>query len=81
MADAIIELAEESEDTELEGVELLASYFDVVVTNTEEGEKVTFIPKPNIADMFDGRHLRGVTVPEPVGVDALLDACSGNPPS
>jgi len=53
MAEAIVRLAEENEETELEGVELLASFFDVIVTDTEEGERATFIPKPNIADMFD----------------------------
>ena len=47
MADAIIELVEESEDDaveELEGVELLVSYFNMV--------NGVAIPKPNIADMF-----------------------------
>jgi len=53
MAEAIVQLVDDIEETELEGVELLASFFDVVVTDTEEGEKATFIPKPNIADMFD----------------------------
>lgn len=53
MADAIVKLVDEIEETEVKGVELLASFFDVVISSTEEGEKATFIPKPNIADMFD----------------------------
>jgi chaperonin GroES len=53
MADAIIQIADENEETELEGVELLASFFDIAVTETAEGERAAFIPKPNIADMFD----------------------------
>jgi len=52
MADAIVKLVEETEETDLKGVELLASFFDVVPA-TAEGETVVFIPKPNIADMFD----------------------------
>ncbi len=53
MAEAIVQLVDDIEETELEGVELLASFFDVVVTDTDDGKKATFIPKPNIADMFD----------------------------
>ena len=51
MADAIIQIADENEETELEGVELLASFFDIAVTDTDNSERAAFIPKPNIADM------------------------------
>lgn len=60
MADEIIKIAEENEETDLEGVELLASFFDVTVTLTEDGEKLTFVPKPNIADMFDENTLNEI---------------------
>jgi len=53
MADAVIKIAPENEESDLEGVELLASFFDVAVTDTSEGQQTAFIPKPNIADMFD----------------------------
>lgn len=60
MADAIIELVEEDKETKLEGVALLASFFDVVITPTAEGNTATFIPKANIAGMFDDNTLMEV---------------------
>jgi chaperonin GroES len=53
MADAIIEVVEKETETDLEGVGLLASFFDVAVSQTAEGEVSTFIPKANIAGMVD----------------------------
>ena len=48
----VIKLIEEQEETELEGVELIASYFEIV--------QGVFIPDPNIAGRFDEDTLRAV---------------------
>ena len=69
MADAIIELVEESEDDaveELEGVELLVSYFNIV--------NGVAIPKPNIADMFSEETLMKVGECVCDGYQADLDS-------
>ena len=69
MADAIIELVEESEDDaveELEGVELLVSYFNIV--------NGVAIPKPNIADMFSEETLMKVGSNVCDGYQADLDS-------
>jgi chaperonin GroES len=69
MADAIIELVEESEDDaveELEGVELLVSYFNIV--------NGVAIPKPNIADMFSKETLMKVGSNVCDGYKADLDS-------
>ena len=69
MADAIIELVEESEDDaveELEGVELLVSYFNIV--------NGVAIPKPNIADMFSEETLMKVGANVCDGYQADLDS-------
>jgi chaperonin GroES len=52
MADAEIQIIEAQEEADLEGVELLASFFDI------SGEN--FIPKPNIADNFTKQTLMEV---------------------
>ena len=52
MAHEEIQIVEEQEEAVLEGVELLASFFDVA----RDG----FIPKPNIADMFTKQTLMEV---------------------
>lgn len=75
MADAIIELVEtEEEETELEGVELLASFFNVAVNAGPEGNRVTFIPKPNIADLFDNNTLMDIGSNVVNGFQADLDS-------
>lgn len=67
MADAIIKLVEtEDKGTELEGVELLASYFTL-----RDGFA---IPKPNIADMFDKDTLMEVGSNVADGYQADLDS-------
>ena len=69
MADAIVELVEvEEKETQLEGVELLASYFDV-----RDG---VAIPKPNIADMFSEDILMQVGSNVSDGYQADLDSMS-----
>lgn len=60
MAETTIEIIKEEKESKLGGVELLASFFDVAVTITPDGERATFIPKANIADMFDGNTLMQV---------------------
>lgn len=60
MADQQIEIIEEEKETTLEGVKLLASYFSVQATLTQDDERLTFIPKANIADMFDDNTLMEV---------------------
>jgi chaperonin GroES len=52
MADAEIQIIDEMEEAELEGAELLASFFDF--------DGVNAIPKPNIADMFTKQTLMEV---------------------
>lgn len=69
-----IELIESEEETELEGVELLASYFIVITTASEEGGKSTFIPKPNVADMFDNNTLADIGANVLNGYNADLDS-------
>ena len=69
MADAIVELVEaEEKETQLEGVELLASYF-----NVRDG---VAIPKPNIADMFSKDILMQVGSNVADGFQADLDSMS-----
>jgi len=71
MADAIIQLVEENEETSLEGVNLLASYFTRTESNTETD---VFIPKPNIADLFDDDTLLKVGANVIEGFDADLQS-------
>ena len=67
MADAIIKIVESEEDvTEKEGVDLLASYF------IAQGD--VFIPKTNIADMFDSNTLMEVGRNVTNGYQADLDS-------
>lgn len=70
MADAIVEIVESEQDefegTDLEGVALLASYFIF-----RDG---VFIPKPNIADMFDKNTLMEVGQNVTNGYQADLDS-------
>lgn len=69
MADAIIELVKDDDKkTELEGVELLASFF-----SAREG---VFIPKANIADMFSEDVLMQVGSNVADGYQADLDSMS-----
>lgn len=74
MADQEIQIIEEGEESELEGVALLASFFDVSVTLTQSGEKTVFIPKPNVADMFDNDTLAKVGSNVINGYQADLDS-------
>jgi len=74
MANAIIELVEKETETDLDGAELLASFFDVVVTDGEQGQKVTFIPKANIADMFNDNVLAEVGTNVMNGFNSDLDS-------
>lgn len=75
MADEVIQIIEEEEkETELEGVALLASFFSVDVTRTQDGERVTFIPKANIANMFDNDTLAKVGSNVINGYQADLDS-------
>ena len=79
-----IELIEEVEDeTEEKGVKLLASFFDIQVTLAAsvvgeavepEGERLTFIPKANIADMFSDDTLNKVGRNVTEGYDADLSS-------
>lgn len=74
MADEVIQIIEEGEESDLEGVALLASFFDVSVKQTQDGEKTVFIPKPNIADMFDNDTLAKVGSNVINGYQADLDS-------
>ena len=74
MAEPQIEIIEEEKETTLEGVKLLASYFGVQATVTQEGERLTFIPKANIADMFDENTLTEIGRNVTEGYDADLDS-------
>ena len=72
-----LEIIESAEETELEGVELLASFFDVAITPLEDGSiKATFIPKPNIADMFSDDTLAQIGSNVLNGYNADLDSMS-----
>lgn len=79
MAEPTIKLVEEDEQTDLEGVELLASYFTSQIKPVDpnqqvspEQPKITFIPKPNIADLFDDDTLNKVGANVKNGFDADL---------
>jgi len=66
MADAIVELVQVEDKTDLEGVELLVSFFTV--------SNGVAIPKPNIADLFDDDTLSKVGANVIEGFDADLDS-------
>ena len=70
------ELHEDAEFSELEGVELLASFFDIAITKNEQGESITFLPKVNVADMFDENTLMEVGSNVINGYEADLDSMS-----
>jgi chaperonin GroES len=74
MAEPIIELVQEEKETSKEGVNLLASYFDVAVTVTQDGDRASFIPKANIADMFDNNTLMEIGSNVMDGFDADLES-------
>ena len=75
MAEPIIELVKENKETSKEGVDLLASFFDVDVTQTAQGEvRTVFIPKANIADMFDDNTLMEIGANVMDGFDADLES-------
>jgi len=74
MANQEIQIIEEGTESDLEGVALLASFFSVDVKRTQDGERVTFIPKPNIADMFDNDTLAKVGSNVINGYQADLDS-------
>ena len=74
MATENIEIIEQDEETKLEGAELLASYFKSVTTETQAGSKTVFIPKPNIAGMFDSNTLAEVGSNVINGYNADLDS-------
>ncbi|MCJ8293462.1 MAG: hypothetical protein HRT95_15630 [Moritella sp.] len=54
------EREEQNKQTELEGVELLASFFDIVASGTEQETKIIFIPRANVADQFSDDMLNKV---------------------
>lgn len=56
----LVEREEQNKQTELEGVELLASFFDIVANGTEQEAKIIFIPKANVADQFSDDMLNKV---------------------
>lgn len=78
MADPVIELVDNDKETDnetkLDGAELLASYFNVVVTQTEQVRRAVFIPKANIADMFSDDKLMQVGKNVIDGYNADLDS-------
>lgn len=71
-----IEIIKEEKETTLEGVKLLASFFDVQSTATQDSGKLTFIPKANIADMFDEDTLLRIGRNVVEGYDADLSSMS-----
>ena len=74
MTEPVIELIKKQDNSELEGVKLLASYFDIVATETEQGQRMVFIPLANIADMFSDDTLMQVGKSVIEGYQADLDS-------
>ena len=47
------EIVTKSKKTNLKGIDLLINFFDATASNNPNDPKITYIPKANIADMFD----------------------------